>query len=196
MLPSITAAITKASHPKVAVFQWLALHRPIRAAMLVERLRGDNLGLLVKGGWCKSQARSGALERECGQHASCGAATRTTRLAPVERAAAMTEPELLDRMRLAAEAFRPAAPIDRRGLFAGRSDEIAELFSVVAQPGQHAVIYGERGVGKTSLVTVVAEMLGGSGVLTVRANCDSSDDFASVWRKALSEISVDRTAQG
>jgi len=114
----------------------------------------------------------------------------------VERAAAMTEPELLDRMRLAAEAFRPAAPIDRRGLFAGRSDEIAELFSVVAQPGQHAVIYGERGVGKTSLVTVVAEMLGGSGVLTVRANCDSSDDFASVWRKALSEISVDRTAQG
>src|SRR4029453_4083395 len=39
-------------------------------------------------------------------------------------------------------------------------------------------------------------MLGGSGVLTVRTNCDSSDDFASVWRKALSEISVDRTAQG
>ncbi len=108
---------------------------------------------------------------------------------------AMTEPELLDRMRLVAEAFRPAAPIDRRGLFSGRSDEIAELFSVVAQPGQHAVIYGERGVGKTSLVTVVAEMLGGSGVLTVRATCDSSDDFSSVWRKALSEISVDRTAQ-
>jgi Cdc6-like AAA superfamily ATPase len=111
------------------------------------------------------------------------------------RAAAMTEPELLDRMRLVAEAFRPAAPIDRRGLFAGRTDEIAELFSVVSQPGQHAVIYGERGVGKTSLVTVVAEMLGGSGTLTVRANCDSSDDFASVWRKALSEISIDRTAQ-
>jgi Cdc6-like AAA superfamily ATPase len=108
---------------------------------------------------------------------------------------AMTEPELLDRMRLVAEAFRPAAPIDRRGLFSGRSDEIAELFSVVAQPGQHALIYGERGVGKTSLVTVVAEMLGGSGVLTVRATCDSSDDFSSVWRKALSEISVDRTAQ-
>ena len=113
----------------------------------------------------------------------------------MERAAAMTEPELLDRMRLVAEAFRPAAPIDRRGLFAGRADEIAELFSVVAQPGQHAVIYGERGVGKTSLVTVVGEMLGGSGVLTVRANCDSSDDFGSVWRKALSEISVDRSAQ-
>lgn len=107
----------------------------------------------------------------------------------------MTEPELLDRLRLVAEAFRPAAPIDRRGLFSGRTDEIAELFSVVAQPGQHAVIYGERGVGKTSLATVVSELLGGSGVLTVRATCDSSDDFASVWRKALSEISVNRTAE-
>jgi Cdc6-like AAA superfamily ATPase len=107
----------------------------------------------------------------------------------------MEEAELLDRLRLVAEAFRPAAPIDRRGLFSGRSDEIAELFSVVAQPGQHAVIYGERGVGKTSLVTVVSELLGGSGVLTVRATCDSSDDFASVWRKALSEISVNRTQE-
>jgi energy-coupling factor transporter ATP-binding protein EcfA2 len=108
---------------------------------------------------------------------------------------AMTEPELLDRMRLVAEAFRPAAPIDRRGLFSGRTVEIAELYSVVAQPGQHAVVYGERGVGKTSLVTVVAELLAGSGVRTARAICDSSDDFSSVWRKALSEISFERTEQ-
>jgi Cdc6-like AAA superfamily ATPase len=107
----------------------------------------------------------------------------------------MEEAELLDRMRLVAEAFRPAAPIDRRGLFSGRSDEIAELYSVIAQPGQHAVIYGERGVGKTSLAAVVTEMLRGSGVLVARATCDSSDDFSSVWRKALSEISFSRTTQ-
>jgi Cdc6-like AAA superfamily ATPase len=105
----------------------------------------------------------------------------------------MEEPQLLDRMRLVAEAFRPAAPIDRRGLFSGRSDEIAELYSVIAQPGQHAVIYGERGVGKTSLASVVTEMLRGSGVLVAQATCDSSDDFSSVWRKALSEIAVTRS---
>lgn len=102
----------------------------------------------------------------------------------------MTEPELLDRMRLVAEAFRPAAPIDRRGLFSGRQDEIAELYSVIAQPGQHAVIYGERGVGKTSLAVVVAELLRGSGILVARATCDSSDNFSTVWRKGLSEIAV------
>jgi Cdc6-like AAA superfamily ATPase len=100
----------------------------------------------------------------------------------------MSEPDLLDRMRVVAEAFRPAAPIDRRSLFSGRSDQISEVFSVVAQPGQHGVVYGERGVGKTSLATVAAEMLRSANILTARATCDASDDFASVWRKALSEI--------
>ena len=100
----------------------------------------------------------------------------------------MSEPELLDRMRAVAEAFRPAAPIDRRSLFSGRSDQIGELFSVVSQPGQHVVVYGERGVGKTSLATVAAEMLRSANILTARATCDASDDFPSVWRKALSEI--------
>ena len=95
-------------------------------------------------------------------------------------------------MQLVAEAFRPSAPIDRRSLFSGRTDQIAELFSVVAQPGQHAVVYGERGVGKTSLTAVVAELLASSGVLTARTTCDSGDDFSSVWRKALGEIALHR----
>ncbi|MFY9579349.1 MAG: hypothetical protein WAQ33_08485 [Gaiellaceae bacterium] len=54
------------------------------------------------------------------------------------------EAELLDRMRLVGEAFRPAAPIDRRSLFSGRSEQISELFSIAAQPGQHAVIRTSR----------------------------------------------------
>jgi Holliday junction resolvasome RuvABC ATP-dependent DNA helicase subunit len=106
----------------------------------------------------------------------------------------MGEADLLDRMSLVAQVFRPAAPIDRRSLFAGRSDQIADVFSVVAQPGQHAVIYGERGVGKTSLAGVTAEMLASANVLTARATCDVSDDFASVWQKSLSEIVIHSTA--
>lgn len=100
----------------------------------------------------------------------------------------MDEADFLDRMRLLAEAFRPAAPIDRRGLFSGRAQQIADLFSVVAQPGQHAVVYGERGVGKTSLGLVTAELLRGANVTSAWATCDASDDFGSIWRKALDEI--------
>lgn len=108
----------------------------------------------------------------------------------------ISEPELLDRMQLVAESFRPAAPIDRRSLFSGRADQIGEVFSVVAQPGQHAVIYGERGVGKTSLAAVAVELLEAASTLTARATCDVSDDFSTVWRKALSEIEFRTSRQG
>jgi hypothetical protein len=100
----------------------------------------------------------------------------------------MDETNFLDRMRRVAEAFRPAAPIDRRDVFAGRGQQIADLFSIVSQPGQHAIVYGERGVGKTSLGLVAAELLRAANVLSAWAICDASDDFSSLWRKALGEI--------
>ncbi len=98
------------------------------------------------------------------------------------------EPEQVERLQALTEAFRPAAPIDRRALFAGRTRQLGDLFGVVDQPGQHALVYGERGVGKTSLVSVAAEVLAAAGVVTARTTCDRSDDFESVWRKALGEI--------
>ncbi len=107
----------------------------------------------------------------------------------------MDEADFLDRTRRVAEAFRPAAPINRRDLFAGRASQIADVFSIVSQPGQHAIVYGERGVGKTSLGLVAAELLRAANVLSAWATCDASDNFSSVWEKALGEIGVTTTRQ-
>jgi conflict system STAND superfamily ATPase len=107
----------------------------------------------------------------------------------------MDEADFLDRTRRVAEAFRPAAPIDRRELFAGRGEQIADVFSIVSQPGQHAIVYGERGVGKTSLGLVTAELLKAANVVSAWATCDASDDFSSVWRKALAEIGMSSARQ-
>jgi hypothetical protein len=107
----------------------------------------------------------------------------------------MDEAEFLDRTQRVAEAFRPAAPINRRDLFSGRAQQIADLFSIVSQPGQHALVYGERGVGKTSLGMVTAELLRAANVLCAWATCDASDDFTSVWHKALGEVGVTTTRQ-
>jgi Holliday junction resolvasome RuvABC ATP-dependent DNA helicase subunit len=115
---------------------------------------------------------------------------------PHSRAVKLDETEMLARLKLVGESFRPAAPIDRRSLFSGRAEQIAELFSIAAQPGQHALIYGERGVGKTSLAVVTASMLGSANLLCARATCDVSDDFASVWRKALSELRMQTSRPG
>src|SRR5436190_23099309 len=108
---------------------------------------------------------------------------------------ALPEADVQERLRLVGEAFRPAAPIDRRSLFSGRSEQISELFSIAAQPGQHAVIFGERGVGKTSLAAVTAEMFKSANILVARATCDISDDYGSVWRKAVDELRLHATTQ-
>ena len=106
------------------------------------------------------------------------------------------EPEQVERLRALTEVFRPAAPIDRQSLFSGRTRQLGDLFAVAEQPGQHAVVYGERGVGKTSLVSVAAEVLAASGVVTARTTCDRSDDYESVWRKALGELRFTVTKPG
>ncbi|WFE37992.1 ATP-binding protein [Micromonospora sp. WMMD998] len=82
--------------------------------------------------------------------------------------------------------FRPSAPIDDRGLFAGRIKQLEQLVDIAMSPGQHAVMYGERGVGKTSLASVCRNILSGStGFIAVKINCDVTDNFASIWGKVV-----------
>ncbi|HZB24323.1 MAG TPA: ATP-binding protein [Gaiellaceae bacterium] len=106
------------------------------------------------------------------------------------------EPEQIDRLRELSEAFRPAAPIERKALFSGRTAQLGDLFAVADQPGQHALVYGERGVGKTSLVVVAGQTLAAADVRIARATCDRSDDFESVWTKALDEMQYTMSRPG
>lgn len=102
----------------------------------------------------------------------------------------MSDPmEGYERVRRARSAFSPTAPINRRDLFAGRTAQMISLVDAVDEPGQHVVLFGERGVGKTSLVAVASELLS-TGALTVRVNCSASDTFPAVWKRAFSEISL------
>jgi energy-coupling factor transporter ATP-binding protein EcfA2 len=88
--------------------------------------------------------------------------------------------------------FTPAAPINNKELLAGRVTQIDRIIQTISQAGQHAVLFGERGVGKTSLANCLAGFLEGAktAILPVRVQCDSSDDFASLWRRAFSAIKV------
>jgi Cdc6-like AAA superfamily ATPase len=94
--------------------------------------------------------------------------------------------------------FTPASPIVERALFAGRLHQISRVLDAINQSGLHAVLYGERGVGKTSLANILAEILNAQGaeVITSKVNCDATDDFASAWRKALAEVPCIEEATG
>ena len=92
-----------------------------------------------------------------------------------------------------AKAFSPSAPVDQSKLFAGRLDEVSEVINAVMQRGQHAIIYGERGVGKTSLANVLSDFLsrvGFDGLDPVIINCDGTTNFSSLWHKICRQMSV------
>ena len=104
----------------------------------------------------------------------------------------MTEEQRQDLALQAGRVFSPTAPIDERTLFAGRDHQVRLVVDAINQKGQHAIIYGERGVGKTSLANVLSSFLGDQQltIASPRINCDAKDTFDSVWKKILKEIEL------
>jgi len=87
--------------------------------------------------------------------------------------------------------FQPAAPINRDELFRGRIPQVRAVVDAINQPGRHAIIFGGRGVGKTSLGQTLRARLTTDEPFPVIAPliaCDSSDDYSSIWNKVFSEI--------
>jgi Cdc6-like AAA superfamily ATPase len=92
----------------------------------------------------------------------------------------------------ASTAFSPTAPIDEQALFAGRDHQIRQVLDAVRQKGQHAIIYGERGVGKTSLGNVLSAFLRIPTIIAPRVNCETQDTFDSVWQKVFEQVELQR----
>jgi hypothetical protein len=93
----------------------------------------------------------------------------------------------------AASVFTPTAPIDEVSLFTGRIEQVRSVIRAVNQKGQHAILYGERGVGKTSLANVLHTFLQNQDrILSPRVGCDGMDTFESLWKKVLDEIWMHR----
>jgi Cdc6-like AAA superfamily ATPase len=96
----------------------------------------------------------------------------------------------------AGRVFSPGTPIRERDVFAGRTQQLRRVVDAINQEGQHVLIYGERGVGKTSLANVLAGFVRSSGqpeVIAPHVNCDTNDDFSTVWRKILKNVTVAET---
>ena len=94
--------------------------------------------------------------------------------------------------------FRPGTAITTKALFSGRLNELRSVTAAAMQPGQHAIIFGERGVGKTSIGKVVSEIMRTYGYLTLQPgtiNCNGHDNFASIWHKAFREIAMATAAR-
>jgi len=94
-----------------------------------------------------------------------------------------------------AAAFTPSAPVSNIDLFSGRITQLERVTEAVFQRGQHAAIYGERGVGKTSLANVLPgqlEFLTKYNYQVVRHNCSTISSFQSIWDGIFRELTFRR----
>jgi Cdc6-like AAA superfamily ATPase len=90
------------------------------------------------------------------------------------------------------------APVDEEQMFAGRLSEITKMLRTVMERSRHVVLFGERGVGKTSLSNIFWKRYGKAlqSFVVARVQCGPQDDFSSIWVRALEELKATGEAKG
>jgi energy-coupling factor transporter ATP-binding protein EcfA2 len=92
--------------------------------------------------------------------------------------------------------FTPARPVISQELFFGaeRRNNLKSLIGHLSTPGQHVLLYGERGVGKSSLANVASHAYHDlRGARIYKKGCDSSTTFKSLIREPLNDMGIDST---
>ena len=87
------------------------------------------------------------------------------------------------------QVFTPSAPIDLADYLSPRKTQLHELFEAVRERGQHAVLYGERGVGKSSLSKCFKDLFPPTlqRIRAYRIRSYPSDSFANLWKRMFND---------
>jgi len=107
----------------------------------------------------------------------------------------MTDTQQQEKYALLNRVFTPASPILEKNLFAGRQKQVAKILSAITTPSQHAILYGERGIGKTSLANVIPSYLGeitDQNAIVTKVICTRDEDFKSLWKSTFDQILLPR----
>jgi uncharacterized protein len=83
------------------------------------------------------------------------------------------------------QAFTPFAPIQLPDFFAGRMDIVGRLVEELQAPGRQVAIFGERGVGKTSLSALLSFFTVFRPDKTRVVHCGRDDTFESIFFEFL-----------
>lgn len=80
-----------------------------------------------------------------------------------------------------AKFYRSSAPIENPDFFVGRLNEKTLLYKTLVLPGRHGIIYGIRGIGKTSLINVTTQIFTIENKCEiVHHSCSFTDNFSSI----------------
>ncbi len=92
------------------------------------------------------------------------------------------------------EVFSPIAPIKQKDFFFGRITQLEKIAEAINEKGQHGILYGERGVGKTSLANIMATSY--TNLFPVKITCNRKDNFKTLWENALGKVQFAKTTKG
>ena len=100
----------------------------------------------------------------------------------------MAESNIYEQMAKANSVFTPGYPVRQKDLFSGRTQQLQRIVEALTAPGRHPVIFGQRGVGKTSLANILGEAV--RGIVAIKVSCDGADNFPSIWNRVLANASM------
>ena len=85
-------------------------------------------------------------------------------------------------------AYTPAQPVTDRRMFAGRTKVLTALIRSIEDQRLHVVLYGERGIGKTSLLHVLAQAAQEARYLVVSVTCGTRSEFDETFRAVAASV--------
>jgi len=99
-----------------------------------------------------------------------------------------------EKLILIKQVFSPASPIKQKDFFFGRINQLNKIADAINEEGQHAILYGDRGVGKTSLANIMATIY--TNLHPIKITCGRLDTFKILWQNALDNIQFSKTTTG
>lgn len=85
-------------------------------------------------------------------------------------------------------AFTPSQPVADRRMFAGRDEVLKTIIRSIEDQRLHVVLYGERGIGKTSLLHMLTQAAVEARYIVVYSSCGANSTFNETFRAAATDI--------
>jgi Cdc6-like AAA superfamily ATPase len=85
-------------------------------------------------------------------------------------------------------AFTPSQPVADRRMFAGREQVLKTVIGSIEDQRLHVVLYGERGIGKTSMLHMLTQAAHEARYIVVYSSCGANSTFDETFRAAATDI--------
>lgn len=93
-----------------------------------------------------------------------------------------------DARALIRDAFTPSQPVNDRGMFAGRRALLEDLIVAIEDQRLHFVLYGDRGIGKTSILHILSDLAADADYLVCYISCGDRMSFSDFARRIAQRV--------